>query len=196
MTRRDGACQHKAVAVLVLQPFARQRRAAGGAAHQEALSARVGKRPHHVSDTLETEHRVIGEKRNRNDVVIRVRGSGCRERSHRTCLCDTLLEDLTALLLAVVQQHFLVVRFVELALAGINAHLPDDRLHAEGAAFVRNDRHDRLADLRVFQQLSQHADVIPWSSKPAAPSILPAIRKTLRVGGAFEMVSSWAHATA
>src|SRR5271165_7036100 len=41
VARRNGAGQHDAVAVLVLQPFAGEGSATGGAAHQEALTARI-----------------------------------------------------------------------------------------------------------------------------------------------------------
>ena len=67
-----------AVAVLVLQPFAGQRRAAGRAAKQEPARARVGGRPDQVADALHAEHRVVDEERNRVDAVGRV--GACRRR--------------------------------------------------------------------------------------------------------------------
>ena len=42
-------------------------------AHQEALAPRVGKRPHHVPDALESEHRVVHVEGNRRHLVVRVR---------------------------------------------------------------------------------------------------------------------------
>ena len=57
--------QQMAVAVLVLQPFAGERRAAGRAAEQEAAGPRIGGRPDQVADPLEAEHRVEDEERDR-----------------------------------------------------------------------------------------------------------------------------------
>ena len=55
--------EQMAVAVLVLQPFAGQRRPAGGAAEHEAAGARIGGRPDQVADPLEAEHRIEDEER-------------------------------------------------------------------------------------------------------------------------------------
>ena len=149
---------HDAVAVLVLQAFARERRAAGRAAAQEALAARVGERPDGVAHALESEHRVVDEERNHLHAVIRVRGAGGRERRHGAGLGDAFFQDLAVLRFLVVQEHFGVVRFVELPLAGVNAELAEQRLHAERARLVGDDRDDALADLRVLHQQRQHAD--------------------------------------
>ena len=58
----------------------------------------------------------------------------------------------------VVEQGVDVDRLVELADAGINSDGAEKRFHAEGARFVRNDGHDQLADFRIAQHFSQHAD--------------------------------------
>ena len=58
-----------AVAVLVLQPLAGQRGAAGGAAQDEAAAAHVAGRPEQVADPLEAEHRVVDEERDHADAV-------------------------------------------------------------------------------------------------------------------------------
>ena len=113
------------MSVLMLQAFARQRRAAGRAAHQEALAARIGERPDHVADALESEHRVVDEERNHRHAVVRVRGAGGGERCHRARFGDALFQDLPVLLLAVIEQHVLIVRLVELPLAGVDADLAE-----------------------------------------------------------------------
>ena len=64
-----------AVAVLVLQAFARQRGAPGGAADQEPAAAHVGGGPDQVADALESEHRVVDEERDRIDPVIGIGGA-------------------------------------------------------------------------------------------------------------------------
>ena len=66
---RNRAGQDMAVAVLMLQAFAVQRRAPGGAAEQEAARLHVASRPGEVADALEAEHRVIDEERDHHPVV-------------------------------------------------------------------------------------------------------------------------------
>ena len=73
-------------------------------------------------------------------------------------LGDALFQDLAVLRFLVVQEHLGIVRFVKLSLAGIDAELAEQRLHAERARLVRHDRHHPLADLRMLQQQRQHAD--------------------------------------
>jgi hypothetical protein len=48
-----------------------------------------------------------------------------------------------------------VDRLVLLADVRVDADRAEQRLHAEGARLVRDDRHDQLADLLVAQQLRQ-----------------------------------------
>src|SRR5206468_12203332 len=104
--RRDRAGQQQAVAVLVLQPFAVERRAAGGGAEQESLGFHVGGQPHLVTYALEAEHRVVNEE---GDHVGRVAGIGRArgdERRHRTGFGDAFLQDLAVLRLVIVKQRF------------------------------------------------------------------------------------------
>ena len=146
------------MAVLVLQALAEHGGAAGGAAHQEALAARVREGPHHVADALESEHRVVHVEGNRGDFVGGVGLAGGGERGHGAGLGDAFFEDLAVLLLAVEEQHVGVVRGVALALGGVDADLADDGLEAEGAAFVGHDGDDELADGWVFEQVPQDVD--------------------------------------
>ena len=95
---------HVAVAVLVLQPFAGERRAAGGAAEQEARGARVGGGPDQVADPLEAEHRVVDEERNHVDAVRGVGGAGGDERRHRAGFGDAFFENLAVLRFLVVER--------------------------------------------------------------------------------------------
>jgi hypothetical protein len=48
--------------------------------------------------------------------------------------------------------------FVELPLAAVDSHQPEQRFHPERPRFVRNDGHDELADLGIAQHLAQHRD--------------------------------------
>ena len=60
--------------VLVLQAFARQRGAPGGAADEEAARAGIGRRPDQVADALEAEDRVVDVERQHRRAVRRIRG--------------------------------------------------------------------------------------------------------------------------
>ena len=148
--------EHVALAVFVLQAFAVQRGAAGGAADHEALHAHVGAGPDQVADALEAEHRIEDEERDHVEAVRRV-GGACRdERRHRSGFVDALFENLPVFRFLVIQQRVAVDRLVELAGVRVDADLAEQRFHAEGARFVRHDRHHELADLLVAQQLRQH----------------------------------------
>ena len=129
-----------AVAVLVLQPLAVQRRAPGGAADEEAARPRIGGGPHQVADALHAEHRVEDEERDRGDAGRHRRGARRDERGHRASLGDPLLQDLAVLRLVVVEQVLGVDRLVGLAARGVDAELAEERLHAEGARLVGHDR--------------------------------------------------------
>ena len=154
----NGARTTRAVAVLMLQAFARQRRAAGRAAHQETFAARIGEGPDQVAHALESEHRIVDEERNHRHAVVGVRRAGGGETRHRAGLGDSFFENLAVLRFLVVQEHVAVHGLVQLALAGVDADLPEQRFHAECAGFVGNDRHDQLADLRILQQSFDDAD--------------------------------------
>ena len=77
---RHGQRQQVAVAVLVLEPFARQGRPARRAAQQEPARARVGRGPDQVADALHPEHRVVDEERNRVHAVRGIGAAGGDER--------------------------------------------------------------------------------------------------------------------
>jgi hypothetical protein len=111
-----GIAHHElAVAVLVLQTLARERRAAGGRAEQEAARAHVACGPHEVADALEAEHRVVDVEGDHVVRRVRVRGRGRDPRAHRTRLVDAFLEDLALLVLTVREQLVRVLRRVQLA---------------------------------------------------------------------------------
>ena len=67
----------------------------------------------------------------------------------------------------------------------VDADLPEQRLHAEGARLVRHDRHDQLADLLVAQQLRQHPHehhrrrrLAPLGARVRTPRTAPAGRRS------------------
>ena len=87
--------------------------------------------------------------------MIGVRSSGGDKRADRTGFGDAFLENLPVFRFLVIKKRIHVHRLVELAHAGINSHLAEERFHAEGAGFVRDDGHDQFADFRIAQQFSQ-----------------------------------------
>ena len=90
------------MAVLVLQALAVERRAARGAAEQEAARLHVAGRPGQVADALEAEHRVVHVERHHDPVVRRVRRRRGDPAAHAARLVDALLQHLAGLVLAVV----------------------------------------------------------------------------------------------
>ena len=68
--------------------------------------------------------------------------AGGDERGHRSGLGNAFLEDLPVFGLAVIQDGVGIDRLVELAHVRIDAHLAEERFHAEGAGFVGHDGHD------------------------------------------------------
>ncbi|KAG0919537.1 hypothetical protein G6F31_021079 [Rhizopus arrhizus] len=100
---RDGGRQDVAMAGCVRQAFAVQRRAAGGAAQEEAARLHVARSPSQVADALEAEHRVIDIERQHRQAVDRIAGAGRGPGRDRTRLGDAFLQDLAVARFAVVQ---------------------------------------------------------------------------------------------
>src|SRR5580700_9789297 len=111
----------------MLQALARKRSAPSRATTQETLTARIAKRPDQIADALETEHRIVDEERNHLHLVVGVGGARRRERRHGAGFGDAFLQNLPVLRFLVIQEHFGVVRLVELSLAGVDAELPEER---------------------------------------------------------------------
>ena len=153
----NGGREDMAVAVLVLQALAVERGAARGAAEQEAARAHVARRPGEVVHALEPEHRIIDVERDHRRVGIGIGRRRRDPRRHGAGFVDAFLQHLARAVLLVIGELVGVLRAVELADLREDAILPEHALHAEGAALVRHDRHDALADILVAQQMVQHA---------------------------------------
>ena len=82
--------------------------------------------------------------------VARARGG---ERRHRARFGDAFLEDLAVDRLAVWEERLGVDRLVALPERRVDPDLLEQRVHAEGARLVGNDRHDAFADVLVAQQV-------------------------------------------
>ena len=145
------------MAILVLKAFAVERRAAGRTTQQETTGAHVRRGPEQVPDPLIAEHRVINVKRNHADPVAHVGRAGGDERSDAAGFVDAFFQDLSVLGFTVGHQAFLIDRLVKLADGRVDADLMEQRIHAEGAGFVGDDRHDQLADVRHLEQRRKHA---------------------------------------
>ena len=143
------------VAVVVLEALAHQRRPARRGAEEEAAAARVAEGPDLVTGPLEAEHRVEDVERDHRHAVRRVGRAGGLERGHRARLGDPLLEHLAVGRLAVREHEVRVDRFVPLPERRVDPDLLEQRVHAERARLVGDDRHDPLAELRVAQQVAQ-----------------------------------------
>ena len=83
-------------------------------------------------------------------VAYAVDGRG--ERRHRAGLGDALLEELAVRRLAVREQQPGVDRLVLLAERRVDLELGEERVHAERARLVGDDRHDARAELGILQQ--------------------------------------------
>ncbi len=148
----NDARQDVAMAILMLQPLAGERRAPGRAADQEPARPHVARRPGQIADALEAKHRVEDVERNHTDVVVAVRGAGCHPRGKRTGLTDALLQHLSLDVLAVIHQLIGVLWLVQLAYRGVDAELAEQSFHTEGARLIRHDRYHVLADFLVARE--------------------------------------------
>ena len=142
----------------MLQALAVEGGPAGGGAHEEAPGPAVGRGPQLVADALETEHGVEGVERDHGYAVIGV-GGGCGQPGgDGPGLGDALLEDLAAHIFPVPGDGLAVLWFVQLTLGGVDAQLPEQPFHAEGAGLVGDYGHNALADLLVLDQGGQQTD--------------------------------------
>ena len=131
-----------AVAVLVLKAFARERGTPGSSTQEKASNAHICGGPNEVGDALESEHGVENKKRNGVDSVSGVSGAGGDKRRHGARLGDSFFQNLAVFGFFVVEQSLHVHRLVALADTGINSDGAEERLHSEGASFVRHDGDD------------------------------------------------------
>ncbi len=145
------------MAVLVLQAFAVEGGAPGGAAQQEAARLHVAGGPGQVAHPLQAEHRVVDVERHHDAVVRRVRRRRGHPAGHAARLVDAFLQDLPGLVFLVVGHLVAVLRGVLLAFRVVDPDLAEQPLHAEGARLVHQDGHGARAELLVAQQRGQEA---------------------------------------
>src|SRR5579864_8959539 len=113
------------IAILMLQPFARQRGAAGSATNQETTRTRVSRRPDQIANPLEAKHGVKNEEGDRGNAMRGISSAASDKRGHRAGLGDALFEDLPVGRFLVIQQRLAIHRIIELADVRIDSHLPE-----------------------------------------------------------------------
>src|SRR6185437_3721667 len=143
--------------ILVLQAFAVQCRTARCAAQQKPTGAHVTCCPREITDTLETEHRVVDVERDERQTVRAVCGSSCQPGGKRTSLGDAFLENLPILGFAVGGELVRVERLIELTARRVDTNLAKHPLHAKCPCLIGHDRHHTLTYLLVAQQEPQNA---------------------------------------
>src|SRR6185369_9195945 len=114
-------------------------------------------RPYKITNTLQAKHRVIDEEWDGRNAVRCIGRTGSDEGRHRSGFGDSLFENLAVFRFLVIKERVAIDRLIKLSDVGIDADLPEERLHAEGACFVRNDRNHEVSKLLVAQHLRQHA---------------------------------------
>ena len=138
-----------AMAVLVLQTLAIERRAPRCAAEQKSAAALIASRPREIADALKPEHRIENVERHHRHVRGRIARCGSDPRRHRTRLVDALLQHLPGLVFFVEHQLIRILRTIKLPDLTEDAELPEHAFHAKRAAFVRHDRYDATAEFLV-----------------------------------------------
>ncbi len=152
---RVRARQQQRVAVLMLQALAVERGATGGGADDEAARHLVHRRPESVARALEAEHRVEDVDRDHRLAVGGVGRSDGGERGNRARLVDALVEDRAVACLLVRQHQLAVDGDVLLTVRGVDLRGGEQRVHAEGACLVRDDRHESRPDAGLLHQVLQ-----------------------------------------
>ena len=155
---RVGGGEDRGVAVGVLQAFTGQGGAAGGGADDEPAGHLVRGGPEGVTGALEPEHRVEHVDRDQRFAVRGVGGAGGGERRDGTGLVDAGVHDLAGDGLLVGQDQIAVHGEVVLAVRVVDLRGREERVDAEGAGLVRDDRHDPLAELLVPHEVLEQAD--------------------------------------
>ena len=157
LTGRHRGGENKRVPVLVLQTLAVERGSPSGSSHEEAPRPAVSGLPDEVPDALEPEHRVEGEERDHRHAARGIRRCSSDPTGHCACLGDALLEDLPARGFRVRQHEVRVDGSVLLPVGRVDLQFLEERIHAERAGLVGNDRHHARADLFITAEVAQEA---------------------------------------
>ena len=153
--RGIGGREEQRVAVLVLEALAVERGAPCRRAEHESAHHLVHRLPEGIAGPLEAEHRVEDVDGDHRLAVGGVRRTGGDERRDRASLVDSLVQDLAVLGLLIVEDQLAVDRDVLLAPWVIDLGRGEERVHAEGARLIGDDRHEARADALVAHEVLQ-----------------------------------------
>ena len=151
--RRIGRGQQQGVAIFVLQSFAVECRAASRRTEHKAPCHLVHGLPEGITRALEAEHGVEDVDRDHRLAVRGVRRTGSDEGGDGPRFVDALVQDLSVLGLAIVQHEFTVDGDVLLARRVVDACGGEERVHAEGARLVGDDRDETRTDALVAHEV-------------------------------------------
>ena len=138
--RGVGGSDQQRVTVLMLQPFSVESGAPRRGPQDEAPGHLVKRYPERVAGALEPEHRVEDVDRDHGLAVRGVRRAGGEERSDRTGLVDSFVQDLTVHGFLVRQHQFPVDRGIGLPVRRVDLEGREQAVHAERARLVGDDR--------------------------------------------------------
>ena len=155
---RVGGGEDRGVAVGVLQAFTGQGGAAGGGADDEPAGHLVRGGPEGIAGALEAEHRVEHVDRHERFAVRGVGRARGGERGHGAGLVDAGVHDLAGDGLLVGQDEVAVHGEVVLAVRVVDLRGREERVHAEGAGLIGDDRHDPLAEVLVPHEVLEQPD--------------------------------------
>ena len=155
----NGAGQHMAVAIFVLQTLAIECGATRSATQQEAARLHIARRPSQVSDALQTEHGVINVEGHHDAVAGAVRGGSRNPAAHTASFVDALLQNLTGFVLFVVHDLVFIHRGVQLPLWVVDTHLTEQTFHTKSTGLVHQNGHYPRAYMRVSQQDGQKTHI-------------------------------------
>ena len=155
----NGAGQHMAVTVFVLQALAIESGAARSAPQQEAARLHIARRPSQVANALQTEHGVINIEGHHDAVAGAVRGGRRNPAAHTASFVDALLQNLTGFVLFVVHDLVFIHRGVQLPLRVVNTHLTEQTFHTKGTGLIHQNGHYPWPYLSVTQQDGQKAHI-------------------------------------
>src|SRR5215831_6435045 len=111
------------MAVLMLEPFTGERRAAGRGSQQKTTAAHIRRRPNQIANALKAKHGVVDEEWYRVNPMRRIGCTGSDERRHRPGFGNTFFEKLAVGRFLIVDQRVTIDRLVQLAHVRVDAAL-------------------------------------------------------------------------
>ena len=152
-----GRGQQGGVPVRVLQALTGQGRASCGGADHETAGHLVRSRPELVTRALEPEHRVEDVDRDHGLAVGRIGRARRGEGRGGAGLVDPGVQDHTLGRLLVREHQLAVHGEVVLPVGVVDLGRGEERVHAEGAGLVGDDRHDAVTEVLLAHQVLEDA---------------------------------------